>query len=71
MASLFKKADLRDGGISFYDFIEIIRSTQFPNPAMIEVSETKKKEILKDITNKGVRILDFNFLLSTVSGLKK
>jgi hypothetical protein len=44
--SLFKKTDQRDGGVSFYDFIEILKSNNYFMSDSFTVSEEKKKEIL-------------------------
>ena len=68
----FKRTEQRNGGISFYDLINIIRSMSlFHSDLGLTVSEERKDKINKDINNKEIRILNFQVLLNTTASLKK
>ena len=68
----FKRTEQRNGGISFYDLINIIRSMSlFHSDLGLTVSDERKDKINKDINNKEIRILNFQVLLNTTASLKK
>lgn len=68
----FKRTEQRNGGISFYDLINIIRSTLPIYPDVgIPISDERKDKINKDFINREIRVLNFESLLNTAASLKK
>lgn len=70
--SIFKKTEQRNGGISFYDFINILRGTLIGEIGCgYEINEERKNRFNKDIALKEIKILDYGVLLWAASVLKK
>lgn len=68
----FKKADQKNGGVSFYDMLNLIRCTDSLNLAIgITISEERRDKIIKELSVKEIKILDFTVLLNTSAILKR
>ena len=72
LQTAFKRTEQRNGGISFYDLINIVRSTpSLISDLGIPLSDERKDKINKDFMNREVRVLNFECLLNTAASLKK